>query len=106
MKKLILIVLIILTSCSNQGNTDNYVGTWVPDGYGNKYSKITIEKADGNELRMVLYNSPARWNFIMVPDGDDRIKSTESLFGAHIIFKYENNRIVDYNLNQSYKLEE
>ena len=51
MKKAFIILSLLIFSCSNQTNTDNYLGVWVPDGNGNKYSKIEVEKADKNELR-------------------------------------------------------
>lgn len=57
---------------------------------------------------MVVHNRRIRWNFIMVPESPDKTKSTEAVFGTHMIFKFddESQKIVDYNLNQKYKLQE
>lgn len=106
MKKLLLALTLIISACSNESNSGDYVGTWIPEEYGNKYSKIEIEKAQDGELRLIMHGGSAKWNFIMTHEESHTIRSKEAILGAHITFKLDKDsgELIDYNLNQRYKI--
>ncbi|AEV31275.1 hypothetical protein Oweho_0253 [Owenweeksia hongkongensis DSM 17368] len=105
MKKLILLSVLILNACTGESDLDDFVGKWKPVNPLNKYEEVEIEKADDNELRMILHNQRNNLNFIMIPEDDHKIKSKEAMFGSHIIWKYDEEKglLIDYNLNQEYQ---
>ncbi|MFA0964383.1 hypothetical protein AB9P05_21435 [Roseivirga sp. BDSF3-8] len=98
---ILLFLFIACLSCSE--SSGDFVGEWEPINHRNKYERITIEKADADELRAVCKGRSNSMNVILVPVDDDTYNSKESIFGMYFTLKYKDGVLIDYALGQEYK---
>ena len=109
MKKTILFFLAVLflTACTSGNYNEEYLGTWKNQKTVAKNEKVTTEKADDNQLRLIIHTSRrTRQTLIMEFIDNTTIQSVQDIFGTKLVFKLKEEDgeaiLIDYILNDKY----
>jgi hypothetical protein len=108
MKKTILLFLALslLVSCSSSNYNEEFIGVWKNQKNTLKSGKVTIEKADDNQLRLIIHNSRSRTTLLMEFTDENTIQSVQDIFGTKPIYKLveEDGKTIlqDYIMNHKF----
>jgi len=108
MRKTILLFLTLsfLISCSSNNYNEDFIGVWKNQKTISSTEKVTIEKADDNQLRLIIHKNRSRQTLLMEFTDENTIQSVQDIFGTKPIYKLidEDGKTVlqDYIMNYKF----